>query len=87
MNEYEELRGRLDAARDLPPPTPPTSHELAKKLLALPDRPITVVKGEGGGYVSEWRLHPGDPWLDLTSVRVQIEKKEASASNSLAQKR
>jgi len=62
------------------PPKPPSSHALAKLLLALPDGPVVVVKGEGDGYVSEWALHPGGPWVSMSEVRLMIERTERTAA-------
>lgn len=55
-----------------------TSHELAKKLLELPDRRIAIVKAEGGPYTSEYDLHPAGPWLTnpdhaFNPIRIQIQ--------------
>lgn len=65
----------------IPKVKPITSHELAKQLLLLPDQEITIAKGEGEGYVSEWIVHPGGPWLDHGGrVRMQIERLENGVS-------
>lgn len=72
----EELADRLKKleVNGIPKGKPMTSHELAKRLLALPDQEITIVKGEGDGYVTEYSAHPGGPWLDaFGKVRVAIE--------------
>lgn len=75
-DELDALRERLDAAAArAPQQLVMTSHDLAKRLLALPDRGITIVKGEGGGYISEHDIHPGGPWLDGSTIRVQIQRR------------
>lgn len=80
---FEDLGERLKRIEieGMPKPKPITSHELAKKLLAFPDQEITIVKGEGGGYFTEYRLNPGGPWIDLSGkVRMQIERIENGVS-------
>lgn len=61
------------ASGQQPPGNPMTAHELAKRLLALPDHRLVIVKGEGDGYISEYDLNPGGPWIDGKSVRLQIQ--------------
>lgn len=58
------------------------AHELAKKLLELPDAEIVIVKGEGEGYVSEFRFTPGGPWLAFGMIRIQIERKQNQVQTS-----
>lgn len=59
-----------------------TAHQLAQKLLELPDRDVTIVKWEDEGYVSEYDLHPGGPWLlNGSTVRVQIERRVNGAES------
>lgn len=64
-----------------------TSHDLAKRLLAGPDRPILIVKPEGGPYTTEWELHPGGPWLTSPDhhgnpVRIAIDRQNPNAQAS-----
>ena len=52
------------------------SHELAKELLALPNRHVTIAKPEGGPYVQEYDISP-PPWEDLFGcIRMQIKVRE-----------
>jgi len=51
-----------------------TSHELARRLLVLPDRTLVVVKNEGDSFVKEYQVTRGGPWVDaFEDIRVQIE--------------
>jgi hypothetical protein len=76
MDQIEDLRKRLSEAEGrLATKKPMTAHDLARKLLELPDQNITVVKGEGDGYISEYEIHPGGAWLDGSTVRIQIERR------------
>lgn len=50
------------------------THELAQKLLALPDLYLTVVESVGDAYTRE-RTVFSDPWVDgLGGVRVQVSE-------------
>lgn len=81
-DKLEEIARQPPDRPKAEPPKPPSSHALAKLLLALPDGPVVVVKGEGGGYVSEWALHPGGPWVSMSEVRLMIERIEHTAAVS-----
>lgn len=60
------------------------SHELAKKLLELPDKPVTIIKPDnmelGKGYVIDYD-GISNPWEDLTgSIRIQISQNNKTES-------
>jgi hypothetical protein len=49
------------------------SHELARQLLTLPDKPVLVVQASGEGTVDHI-IHPGGPWEDrMGMIRLQVE--------------
>lgn len=83
-DDVEDLRRKLDQVLDGPlqKAIPPSSHQLARLLLGLPDRPLAIVKSEGNQCISEYILHPGGPWLDLTRVRIQIERQEEGVQDA-----
>ena len=49
-----------------------TSHELAKKLLSLPDKEITIVGKVDGPYTEDLEIK-SQPWEDLLgNIRIQV---------------
>jgi hypothetical protein len=57
-----------------------TSHELAAKLLALPDKPMVFVVPAGGPYVHDYHA-ASTPWEDLMNcIRLQISDHTLAAS-------
>lgn len=65
-----------------PAPDVSTAHGMARALLALPDKPLVLVRGEGGeGYFSQWRF--GAPWFSPTgnvSLSVTEQHQDAVAA-------
>lgn len=64
------------------------SHELAKVLLGLPDKPVEVVKGEGQ-YTSEWEFVgvPWDFWGGTIRFQIQPKKYENAANSASAEEK
>lgn len=68
--------GSIDA--DSTPVEGNSSHALARQLLALPDKPVLIVKSEGQGTIDYAPL--GGPWEDaMGSIRIQIEPEVLAA--------
>lgn len=58
------------------------SHELAKKLLELPNKRISVVVGSDGQYTREMSVAPGSPWVGPGDIRIQLEESIAVQAGS-----
>lgn len=78
MSNPEVDLKRIEESLKKPIQTSPPlkAHDLARRLLALPDGDVILVKGEGGGYVSECAVSPGGPWHAFGSVRLQVQHVE-----------
>lgn len=73
LDRFEVKITLLEASQRKPPEKGMTAHELAKRLLALPDHPLVIIKGEGGGYISEHDVQLSGPWVDGHNVCVPIK--------------
>lgn len=59
-----------------------TSHELARALLALSDKPVLLIIPQEGGYTADYAPY-GGPWEDpFGSVRIQIEQPNYAIATS-----
>lgn len=81
MSDQEITKESLERLEDLlkkpiKPLPPLKAHDLARRLLALPDGELVLVKGEGGGYFTEYAVHPGGPWEAFSAVRLGIQRVE-----------